>query len=120
MTTNKHCGRYDQMSYLSGSLAETHSLYALEQSARYEAQLAIARWINASAVSTLPLVAPAPVARAAWYARAQLNFQEWLGHGGFSQYDTCSADRAGQADHGAPDTKPLPGGNALRIDSCID
>jgi hypothetical protein len=119
MTTDNYFCQDDQMSDLF-SLAEAHSLSALEQSARYAAQLAIARWINASAISTMPLVAPAPAARAAWYAQAQQNFQEWLGSGGFAQYDTCCADLAEQIGQSAPKTKPLPGNGTLPIDTCID
>ena len=119
MTTENYFCQDDQMSDLF-SLAEAHSLSALEQSARYAAQLAIARWINASAISTMPLVAPAPAARAAWYAQAQQNFQEWLCRGGFAQYDNCSPDRAEHIGQSAPKTKPLPGNGTLPIDTCID
>ena len=86
MTIDNHCGQDDKMN--PGSQAEAHSLIALEQSALYAARLAIARWINSSADAALPVAAPDPAAsRATWYAQAQQNFQEWLGRGGFAQYD---------------------------------
>jgi hypothetical protein len=116
MTIDKQPGQDDQLIHFSGSLAEAHSLSALEQSAHYAAQLAIARWINASALSPLPPAAPAQLARAAWYAQAQHNFQEWLGQGGFAQYDTSCPDQAVPAEPSAPDSA----GGARPIGTCID
>jgi hypothetical protein len=100
MTIDNHCGRDDQKQ--TGSRAEAHSLIALEQSALYAANLAIARWINnSSADPAQRIVASEPAsARAAWYAQAQQNFQEWLALGGFAQYD-C-ADLADPATETAP------------------
>jgi hypothetical protein len=115
MTTDKHRSQDDQMIHFSGSLANAHSQSALEQAALYAAQLAIARWINASAQSPLPPAAPAQLARAAWYAQAQQNLQEWLGHGGFAQYDIACSDRAGP---GAQGESPASG--ARPIGTCID
>jgi hypothetical protein len=120
MTTDKHCGQHDQLIHFSGSLAEAHSLSALEQSACYEAQLAIARWISKSAMSALPPATPAQLARAAWYARAQQNFQEWLGRGGFAQYDSACADQPGEAAPTEPAAKPAPASGAHPIGTCIE
>jgi hypothetical protein len=121
MTIDKHCGQDDQMIHFSGSLADAHSLSALEQSAHYAAQLAIARWINASAQSPLPPAAPAQLARATWYAQAQQNFQEWLGLGGFAQYDDLPcAEWTGQAAPTEPAAKPAPASGAHPIGTCID
>jgi hypothetical protein len=120
MTTDKHCGQDEQTNDFAGSLAEAHSLCALEQSARYAAQLAIARWINASARASLPLAATAAMARAAWYARAQQNFQEWLGRGGFAQYDHPCADRGSQPAGDEAAQRRLPDSGARPIDICID
>jgi hypothetical protein len=90
MTIDNFCGQDDQM--YPGSQAEAHSLIALEQSALYAARLAIARWINSSADPAMLVAVPDPAAsRAAWYAQAQHNFQEWLGRGGFAQYDIACA-----------------------------
>jgi hypothetical protein len=119
MTTDKHCGQYDETTEFSGSSAE--ALFALQQSARYAAQLAIARWINPSTCSPLPFAQPAPaMARAAWYAQAQQNFQEWLGHGGFAQYDHPCLERASPPAGGETELKPLPDSGARPIDTCVD
>lgn len=96
MTIDKHCGRDDQMHHVPASQAEAHSLVALEQSALYAARLAIARWSNSSAQAALAQPAPEQ-GRAAWYAQAQQNFQEWLGRGGFAQYDIPCVDHAAPA-----------------------
>jgi len=101
MTIDNRCGRGKQQQTVSG--AEAHSLIALEQSALYAAKVAIARWINNSSVNPA-LRAPSPdlaSSKAAWYAQAQQNFQEWLTSGGFAQYEL--ADPAGT------ETAPLAG-----------
>ncbi len=108
MTMDNDCGRDDD-DKLPGTQAEAHSVLALEQSALYAAQLAIARWINSSADAALRTKPPAPTSpRTAWYAQAQENFQEWLGRGGFAQYDTPrvegaapNPDEAAEADSAA-------------------
>ncbi|MFC0135077.1 hypothetical protein CR105_22690 [Massilia eurypsychrophila] len=91
MTNDNHCGQSDQD--FPGSRAQAHCQLALEQSARYEAQLAIARWMTASADVPARDEIPAPaLGRAAWLAQAQTNFQQWLGCGGFSQYEVAPSD----------------------------
>lgn len=121
MSIDNHCGQDDQMSDFPGSQAEAHSLIALEQSALYAARLAIARWINAGLDATTALAQPVP-ARATWYAQAQRNFQEWLGRGGFAQYDIGGAEPAealiGPALHEV--RKPLAGTGSQNVDSCVD
>jgi hypothetical protein len=86
MTIDNRGGRDKQKH--AASRAGAHSLIALEQSALYAANLAIARWINnSSADQALRTPGSDLSARAAWYAQDQQNFQEWLTRGGFAQYD---------------------------------
>lgn len=119
MTTDKHCGLDARLIHFTGTLAQAHSLSALEQAACYEAQLAIARWINESALDALPPPSPAQRARADWYSQAQQNFQEWLGRGGFAQYDIVASDQASdQAGESTP-AEPAPGAARPRR-NCID
>jgi hypothetical protein len=120
MTIDNHCGQDDHQ--FPGSQAEAHSQLALEQSALYEAQLAIARWINSSTDVRAPIEPPAPaLARAAWFAEAQHNFQKWLGCGGFSQYEVAASDIS-EPPVGLyfPAGKPpaIPG--LFRSDTCVD
>lgn len=91
MTINKHCDGDDQDGVLPVSQAEAHALIALEQSALYAARLAIARWINTS--SDEAPVPNAVAARTSWYSEAHNNFQEWLGRGGFAQYDFACTEQ---------------------------
>jgi hypothetical protein len=88
MTIDNHCSGDDQFDSLPATHAEAHYRASLEQSARFAARLAIARWINSSARGT---VAP-QIAQAKWYAESQQNFQQWLGRGGFAQYPDDCAD----------------------------
>jgi len=96
MTIDNHCGRDEQKQ--PATRAEAHSLIALEQSALYAANMAIARWINNSSASPAlcPPASDPASARAAWYAQAQQNFQEWLARGGFAQYDCTGLDPAAE------------------------
>jgi hypothetical protein len=119
MTTDKHCALDARLIHFTGTMAQAHSLSALEQSACYEAQLAIARWINASALQALPPASPAQPARAAWYAQAQQNFQEWLGRGGFAQYDIPASDQVGQHEPAEPAAPPAPAATGP-LGNCID
>ena len=93
MTIDKRCGQEHPLDD-SGSQAEAHSLIVLEQSALYEARLAIARWISTSSEAAAPIQPAADLARADWYAQAQRNFQEWMGRGGFAQYEIAPAELA--------------------------
>jgi hypothetical protein len=95
MSIDKHCGHDDEMNDAPGSQAGSHARIALEQSALYAARLAIARWINSSSDATRATFMPASeLPQANWYAQAQQNFQEWLGRGGFAQYDVPCAEQA--------------------------
>jgi hypothetical protein len=94
MTINKTCGTENGMHDFPGSQAEAHSQIVLEQSALYAAKLAIARWINGSSEAAAAIAPAADLARAHWYAETQRNFQEWLGKGGFAQYEVASAELA--------------------------
>jgi hypothetical protein len=58
--------------------AEVHARLGLAQAARFQADLAIARWSD-TADTTTP-------ARAAWMARAHDGLQLWLDAGGFAQH----------------------------------
>jgi hypothetical protein len=120
MTTDKHCGLDARLVHFSGSLAQAHSLSALEQSACYVAQLAISRWINASAQPALPPASAAQLARADWFAQAQQHFQEWLGCGGFAQYDIAdSAEDAPAEPPAAAEPSAAPAA-ARPLGNCID
>ena len=120
MTIDNQCGQNG--SHFPGSQSEAHSLIALEQSALYAARLAIARWTNSSATACAPIASPAPaLARAAWFALAQRNFQDWLGCGGFSQYDgVASNDSEPTVGRYFPAGKPpaIPG--FFRANTCVD
>ena len=119
MTIDNYCGQDDQTT--PGSQAEAHSLIALEQSALYAARLAIARWINSSADPAMPVAAPDPASpRATWYAQAQQNFQEWLGRGGFAQYDIACAAPAEAPAASALDSDVQPLAAALPAPTCIN
>ncbi|MDB5936710.1 MAG: hypothetical protein JWQ01_4054 [Massilia sp.] len=92
MTIDNQGSKDNPLNATLASQAETHSQAALEQSALYAAQLAIARWISSSGTAAVSAHAPGPcMAQAAWYAQAQQNFQEWLARGGFAQYDVLAA-----------------------------
>lgn len=93
MTIDKHCDRNDQDGVFPASQAEAHALMALEQSALHAARLAIARWINNSSEAEAARAPDAAAARTSWYFEAQQNFQEWLGRGGFAQYDIACAEQ---------------------------
>lgn len=91
MTIDNRCDRDDQDHVFPASQADDHALIALEQSSLYAARLAIARWINNS--STAAPASDATAARMGWYSAAQQNFQEWLGRGGFAQYDVAGIEQ---------------------------
>ena len=118
MTIDNNCGEHDY----PGSQAEAHSQVALEQSALYAAKLAIARWINTSSEAAAPLAPAADLARATWYAEAQRNFQEWLGRGGFAQYEIATAELADPLlwSSTASATTPVAGTAIISAPTCID
>jgi hypothetical protein len=119
MTIDNRCDRDQQASNFPVSRAEAHSLMALEQSALYAARLAIARWINSSA-DVMP-IPDAALPKAAWYAQTQQNFQEWLGRGGFAQYDgACSEQLAPVMADDSELANPAPDSGASTADSCLE
>ncbi|MES2755838.1 MAG: hypothetical protein V4693_00565 [Pseudomonadota bacterium] len=104
-----------------GSQTEAHCLIALEQSALYAARLAISRWINESAASCAALESPAPaLARSVWLAEAQDNFQQWLGRGGFAQYELSASNDSEAPSSLEPHSTSLPGPSTYRSDTCVD
>lgn len=120
MTIDHNCGEETGMDDSSVSQAEAHSQLALEQSALYAAKLAIARWINSSSAAAAPIAPTAGLARATWYAEAQSNFQEWLGRGGFAQYEIASAELAEPLLTIASADTPSAPSETLVAPTCID
>jgi len=59
---------------------------ARSQSIMFPTRLAFARWTTGGNVPHLHGQTHAPV-RAAWFARAERDFQAWLENGGFVQHD---------------------------------
>ena len=90
MAIDNYCDRNQQDDGFPVAQAQAHALIAFEQSALYAARLAIARWINNSA-DAMP-IPDAAFSKAAWYAEAHQNFEAWLGHGGFAQYDVACSE----------------------------
>jgi hypothetical protein len=90
-----------------------------EQSALFPTRLALARWtmggdfphLHGASAAKLPL-------RAAWYASATRNFQEWIECGGFSQHEEDEAPV--RPDHQPDHQPPVADGAAERADACID
>jgi hypothetical protein len=119
MTIHHRGDRNQQASNFLVSRAEAHSLIALEQSALYAARLAIARWINNS--SDVMPIPDAALPKAAWYAQTQQNFQEWLGRGGFAQYEVaCNEQFTPVVADDSDLANPVPGSGASRADSCVE
>ena len=114
----------------AAGLAETVALdritIAREQSALFPTRLALARWSMGGDFPHLHSGAKLPL-RAAWYAQATRNFQEWIDGGGFTQYD--EAEGTLEAGHAptffdvtatpAP-RPPVDDGAAERTGACID
>ena len=121
MSIDNDCGRNHGMDDYSGSGAEAHSQLALEQSALYAAKLAIARWIDSSSAAAAPLAPAADLARANWYSQAQRNFQEWLGSGGFAQYEIAADELAEPSlwSSTASDATPVAGTSVISTPTCI-
>ena len=63
---------------------------ARSQCSQFPTRLAIARWTSGGDLPQLPgQVAPL---RAAWFARAERDFQAWLENGGFVQHEDAMDD----------------------------
>ena len=119
MIKDNHCDRDQQGRNFPVSRATAHSLIALEQSALYAARLAIARWINSSS-DAMPISDPA-ISKAAWYTQTQQNFQEWLGRGGFAQYDAaCSEQFLPVMADEAELANPVADNGSSTADSCVE
>jgi len=65
---------------------------ARSQCSQFPARLAVARWTSGGDVPHLP--GQPALLRAAWFARAERDFQAWLENGGFVQHEDAMADDA--------------------------
>jgi hypothetical protein len=74
----------------SSSIRAARLSLARSQCSQFPARLAIARWTSGGDVPHLPGQA-APL-RAAWFARAERDFQAWLENGGFVQHEDAMAE----------------------------
>jgi hypothetical protein len=92
MPTAKHAATATDAAGMAETVAADRTTVVREQSALFPTRLALARWtmggdfphLHGYAAPRLPL-------RAAWYASATRNFQEWIECGGFTQYDEGDA-----------------------------
>lgn len=77
---------------ISPSVRAARLSLARSQCAQFPARLALARWTSGGNAphlrgqTTLPL-------RAAWFDRAQRDFQEWLEQGGFVQHEDAVLEK---------------------------
>jgi len=70
----------------SASVRAARLSLARSQCARFPVRLALARWTSGGNVPHLRGQTDLPL-RAAWFDRAQRDFQAWLEQGGFVQHD---------------------------------
>lgn len=77
----------------SASVRAARLSLARSQCAQFPTRLALARWTSGGNVPHLSGQARPPL-RAAWFARAQRDFQTWLEQGGFVQHDEAVSDDA--------------------------
>jgi len=70
----------------SASVRAARLSLARSQCVQFPARLALARWTSGGDVPHLRGQANVPL-RAAWFARAQREFQAWLEEGGFVQHE---------------------------------
>ncbi|KQQ87987.1 hypothetical protein ASF77_14805 [Massilia sp. Leaf139] len=70
----------------SASLRSARLALARSQCAQFPTRLALARWTSSGNLPHLSGHGRPPL-RAAWFARAQRDFQAWLEQGGFVQHD---------------------------------
>jgi hypothetical protein len=75
----------------SASLRAARLSLARSQCVQFPARLALARWTSGGDVPHLRGQANVPL-RAAWFARAQRDFQAWLEQGGFVQHEEAVLD----------------------------
>jgi hypothetical protein len=77
----------------SASVKAARLSLARSQCAQFPTRLALARWTSGGNVPHLHAHTN-PLPRAAWFSRAQHNFQAWLEQGGFVQHEETLADDA--------------------------
>ena len=70
----------------SASVRAARLSLARSQCAQFPTRLALARWTRGGNTPHLQSAARLPL-RAAWFDRAQRDFQAWLEQGGFVQHD---------------------------------
>ena len=108
------------------TVALDRTTIAREQAALFPTRLALARWSMGGDFPHLHSGAKLPV-RAAWYAQATRNFQEWIDCGGFGQYEEDQGTP--EAGHAPPlfditatptPRPPVDDGAAERAGACID
>jgi len=75
----------------SASVRAARLSLARAQCAQFPARLALARWSSGGHTPHLPGQGHPPL-RAAWFARAQRDFQAWLEQGGFVQHEEVQCD----------------------------
>jgi hypothetical protein len=88
--------------------ADDRKTIAREHSALFPTRMALARWTSGMHEPHLCSSEAVPL-RSAWFAQAQRNFQAWLDHGGFTQYDEPQ-----------PSGPPTPDGKTHSADVCLD
>lgn len=114
MPNAKHAAAATDAAGVAESVALDRTTIIREQSALFPTRLALGRWmmggdfphLHDAGAARLPL-------RAAWYASATRNFQDWLDCGGFAQHDEIDAanERAHQP--------PVADGPVQPVDACI-
>jgi hypothetical protein len=75
----------------SASVRAARLSLARSQCAQFPTRLALARWTRGGNTPHLQANAKAPL-RAAWFDRAQRDFQAWLEQGGFVQHDEAESE----------------------------
>jgi len=74
----------------SASVQAARLSLARAQCVQFPARLALARWTSGGSTPHLRGLTTLPL-RAAWFDRAQRDFQEWLEQGGFVQHEEADA-----------------------------
>lgn len=91
----------------SASVKAARLSLARSESTLFPTRLALARWTAGGDVPHLHANASAPV-RAAWFKRAERDFQAWLDSGGFVQHDADAPEAEAAAGSGAQAAVPRP------------
>jgi hypothetical protein len=127
MPTAKHAVTATDAAGMADTVAVDRTTIVREQSALFPTRLALGRWmiggdfphLHGYAAARLPL-------RAAWYASATRNFQDWIECGGFAQND--EGDVATEPGHqpklfdvsATAPRPPIDDGAAERAGVCMD